>query len=148
MQSRLCLLNDFKSWWHLFIYLSTLLTWFWTIIPAAKCLGGYLPVIGSSLFFGHCPANHFQCVNSPVAFSGSTPMMRKTIRTCCLNRYIMSTTIAIPFSYCFWIEFFMHSSWEHGTISLFYDTQAGEQINEVNCPRSYRSSLEKWGQKQ
>lgn len=75
----------------------------WTIISAAKCLGEYLLVISSSLFSGHCPANHFQCVNSPAAFSGSTHMMHKTVRTCCLNKNIISTTVAIliPFTTAF-----------------------------------------------
>lgn len=30
---------------------------------------------------------------------------------------------------------FMPSSWQHRTISLFHDKQAGEQINEVTLPK-------------
>lgn len=86
-----------KSWQQLFIHLSTLLT----IIPAAKCPGEYLLVVGSCLFSGHGPANHFQCANSPAAFRGAAHMMHKSIRTRCLNRSIASPTIAVHLSGCF-----------------------------------------------
>lgn len=81
------------------------------VVPAAKCLGEYLLVTRSSLLYGHCPTKHFQGINSPTAFARPAHMMHKAIRTHCLNKYTITTTIAIliPSSYYFRTDFFFLS---------------------------------------
>lgn len=114
------------------------------VVPAAKCLGEYLLVTGSSLLYGHCPTKHFQGINSPTAFARPAHMMHKAIRTHCLNKYTITTTIAIliPSSYYFRTDFFFYP-WLLGVRVKYcvFGYASWEKKNEVTCPRSYRRSI-------
>lgn len=138
----------YASWMTLnpddnYLYIYPLITWLGTIVPAAKCLGEYLLVIGSSLLSGHCPTKHFRCINSPTAFSRSARMMRKTIRTHCLNKYTITTTIAIlipsftAFRQIFFYPWLLGVKYHYRILGY----ASWEQKNEVTCPRSYRRSI-------
>lgn len=116
-----------KPWRQLFLYLTTLLTRLWTIIPAAQCPGEYLLVMVSSLFSGHCPANHFPCVNTPAAFRGAPLMMHKSIRTRCLNRSITSATIVIHFSCCFQTGFLCTALGSTELLTYFVLSELGDR---------------------